>query len=134
MKSYTILFIVSVITIGCKSNPNVEAKSMVKYNYYDGNGNGFTLTSNSLAYDPITKEMSSSGIYSGGSKKTISIKREQYESIEKLLIEAIANKNIHLKNRPKGSGMIKSPSEKVVIRNGDEKNKIEAELRALLKN
>ncbi|MBM3160107.1 MAG: hypothetical protein FJZ66_02135 [Bacteroidetes bacterium] len=37
----------------------------------DGSGNAFFLNGDTLSYVPVSKEMSSSGVYSGGEQKTI---------------------------------------------------------------
>ena len=45
----------------------------MKIEYYDGSGNAYSLQAMQLTYKPMTPEMSSSGLYSGGD-------RARYES------------------------------------------------------
>jgi hypothetical protein len=81
-------------------------KSNHRYVYADGSANRYLITSDSLEYDPVTPEESSTGTYSGGSPKTVSISAEQFRSISQLFDQAIANKVVHIEDRMKTSGAI----------------------------
>jgi hypothetical protein len=53
------------------------------YQFVDGNGNRFVITKEkliTLQYLPITPLESSSGVYSGGEKKTVFLKQDQYNA------------------------------------------------------
>jgi hypothetical protein len=63
-------------------------------------------TPNTLEYDPVTPEESSTGMYSGGDPVTVSITSEQFESIRNLIHGAISNQAVHIKDRIKTSGAI----------------------------
>ena len=77
-----------------------------RYVYADGSANLYIISSDSLEYDPITPEESSTGIYSGGEPKTVSISTEQFKSISQLFDKALANKAVHIEDRMKTSGAI----------------------------
>jgi hypothetical protein len=81
-------------------------KSDHHYVYADGSANRYIITHGTLEYDPVTPEESSTGTYSGGDPKTVSISAEQFDSINRLLDQAIANKAVHIEGRIKTSGAI----------------------------
>ncbi len=128
MKFIFPLFCVILLT-GCMDQTKLE--------YADGNGNRYIITSTILQYVPVTPETSSSGTYSGGEAKVITLHDAQHKAINKLLQDAIGNKAIHVENRVMGTGLILkddgSGSEKWIIR-GDapEKERIEGLLREFL--
>lgn len=76
------------------------------YVYADGSANRYIITPNTLEYDPVTPEESSTGTYSGGDPKTVSISAEQFTSIGQLIDKAVANKAVHIEDRMKTSGAI----------------------------
>lgn len=81
-------------------------KSDRRYVYADGSANRYIITSDTLKYDPITPAESSTGTYSGGDPKTISISAEQYDAIGQLFDKALENKSVHIPDRMKTSGAI----------------------------
>lgn len=81
-------------------------KSDHHYVYADGSANRYIITSDSLEYDPVTPAESSTGTYSGGEPKTVSISKQQFESIGQLFDKAVANKAVHIEDRMKTSGAI----------------------------
>lgn len=81
-------------------------KSDHRYIYADGSANRYIITPDTLEYDPVTPEESSTGTYSGGDPKTVSISAEQFESIGQLFDKAIGNKTVHIEDRIKTSGAI----------------------------
>jgi hypothetical protein len=97
MKSF--IFIIALLTLAC-------SYSMTTYHYADGSGNRYTITSTQLSYDPVKPEESSSGVYSGGEPKTVSLTRDRYADIRTALEKAISNKAIHIPDRIKMSGLI----------------------------
>jgi hypothetical protein len=76
------------------------------YVYADGSANRYIITSDTLKYDPVRPEESSTGTYSGGDPKVVSISPEQFESIGQLFDKALANKAVHIEDRIKTSGAI----------------------------
>jgi len=80
-------------------------KSQIYVKYADGNGNRYVITNDSIEYIPVTPEMSSSGIYSGGSPKKCSITKDDFSVIEKDINRIVNNPDIHISTRMKGTGM-----------------------------
>ncbi len=76
------------------------------YVYADGSANRYIITPDSLKYDPVTPQESSTGTYSGGDPKRVSISAEQFKSISQLLDKAVANTTVHIEDRIKMSGAI----------------------------
>jgi len=81
-------------------------KSVQRYEYADGSANRYIITSDSLEYDPVTPAESSTGTYSGGEPKTVSLSAEQFKSISQVIDKALANKDVHIQDRIKTSGAI----------------------------
>ena len=81
-------------------------KSDHHYVYADGSANRYIITPDTLEYDPVTPEESSTGTYSGGDPKIVSISAERFESISQLFEKALANKAVHIEDRIKTSGVI----------------------------
>jgi hypothetical protein len=52
-------------------------ESNFSYSISDGSGNSYTLKGPVLKYVPVTKEMSSSGMYSGGTQKEIELSENE---------------------------------------------------------
>lgn len=92
-----ILFFILNISCMCQSNT---------YEYADGSANLYLLTQTQLRYVPVKPENSSTGFYSGGDPKTVSITLSQYNELKMLFDAALSNKDIHIKERIKTSGMI----------------------------
>jgi len=80
---------------------------MKLFTYSDGSGNSYIITSTSIKYKPVTPDLSSSGTYSGGKPEEKEISEEQYKNIANIIIEAISDNSILIKNRLMGSGQIK---------------------------
>lgn len=79
---------------------------MAQYDYADGNGNLYTISSTTITYAPVKPEESSSGVYSGGEPKTRNITSEQFEAFHILMNNAISNTSTHINERVKMSGVI----------------------------
>src|SRR5688572_2333421 len=77
-----------------------------KYIYIDGNNNTYTITSDSIKYDPITPKESSSGIYSGGDPKAVAITKEQFSKIESIIHQIQKDKASHAGKREMGYGTV----------------------------
>lgn len=78
----------------------------IRYEYADGSANLYLLTETQLQYVPVKPEESSTGRYSGGDPKKITISQSQYSELKKLFDDALDNTGIHIKDRMKTSGMI----------------------------
>ena len=105
----------------------------MQYEYADGSGNVYHLTTSSLKYIPVTPDRSSSGKYSGGEPKEVKISEEEFARLSAALEGAIANASIQQKEREMMTGLITRGSVRVVLKsNSVEKKQIEDELRKLL--
>lgn len=108
---WQLLFIYLILILGCKNmtpiNDNTKITEIAEMQYFDGSGNEYKITSNTIEYLPVSKIMSSSGIYSGGEQKSNSISDKDFLKI-KTQFDYLFNKtDIHIKNRIKTSGMIR---------------------------
>lgn len=83
---------------------NLPQKS--HYRYIDGKNNVWEISNGIVEYKPISKELSSSGEYSGGQPFQSKITSDQFLTIQAMLQKALSNPAIHLQNRLMGSGTI----------------------------
>jgi len=101
------LFILCLFLIGALSVFSQTKKTVVVYYMYsDGSGNDYRITPGKLAYEPMTKERSSSGNYSGGDPKTVSIDEKTFKQLAKLFEDAMLAKNQHDENREMTTGLV----------------------------
>jgi len=115
---------------------------MTLYKYHDGSGNTYIIKSEVkkiIEYIPIKPSLSSSGFYDGGNYIKKEISKLQYNKIASILNEAIKNKENHIENRVKTSGMItiqEINDNKIYILapNSKELYKIEKTLQEIIKN
>ncbi len=115
---------------------------MTLYKYHDGSGNTYIIKSEVkkfIEYIPIKASLSSSGIYDGGNYIKKEINKLQYNKITSILNEAIRNKENHIENRVKMSGMItiKEIDDKkiyILAPNSKELYKIEKTMQEIIKN
>ncbi|MDD3687093.1 MAG: hypothetical protein PHE56_10055 [Bacteroidales bacterium] len=78
----------------------------ISVKFADGNGNKYTITQEKIIYDPISAAESSSGVYSGGEEKAVTIKSTDFYSI---FLDAYAihnNAELHIKYREMGSYLL----------------------------
>ena len=127
---YAIL--INLLNFSCMNNASV-------YEYADGNGNTYRIQPSSLEYIPVKKEESSSGMYSGGDAKTVTINEEQFKNISTLLKSALNNTSIQINDRVMMSGVVRaiSPENKrsCIIKPGsDELSRIEQALKTIVGN
>jgi hypothetical protein len=114
-------------------------KSPTQYEYSDDSANRYVITETMVEYIPVKPEESSTGMYSGGEPKLVSITKEQFESMTKLFETAFENTSAHMTDRPKMSGLITSMTGKelrqaILKPNSKEKKAIEETLKAILDN
>ena len=132
MRIVTYAILINLLNFSCMNKPSV-------YEYADGSGNAYKIQPSSLEYIPVKKEESSSGIYSGGEAKTVTINAEQYKNISILLESAMNNTAIHINDRVLMSGVIRAISSEntrsCIIKPGsDELSKIEDALKNIVGN
>lgn len=99
MKFYFLSTALILLVTSCMRQP-------ITYEYADGSANLYLLTETSLEYLPVKPEESSTGMYSGGEPKTITITPDQFNELKSLLENALANTSIHISDRMKTSGLI----------------------------
>ncbi len=109
------------------------------YNYLDENGNKYIISNKSIEYIPVKPSFSSSGVYNGGKYVNKELNKIQYDWIISNLNFAIKNKNIHIKDRVKTSGLIiirdKNKEDSYVLSpDSEEKHKIESLLQEIILN
>jgi hypothetical protein len=114
-------------------------KTPSQYEYSDGSANRYVITQTTVEYIPVKPEESSTGMYSGGEPKSITITADQFNSLAKTFDLAFKNTNAHMSDRPKMSGLITSISRnatnKAILKpNSEEKQAIEEALRKVLAN
>lgn len=115
----------------------IACMTSTRYQYADGNANVYVIKTDSLEYIPVKPEESSTGSYSGGAPKKISIRPEDFRSLQAMLETAKKKHEIHIPDRVKSSGMITtfSGSEKsnFILKPGcKEMATLESELKRLL--
>ena len=125
-----IIFFPLLISFSCMNNS-------LQFEYADGNGNIYTITSSTLSYIPLKPEESSSGTYSGGSAKSIPITADEFGQISTILMKAVNNKASHISDRVMMSGAISvidgSNKKRYVIAPGSvEQKDIESTLKEIL--
>ena len=130
MRILTYAILINLLNFSCMNDTLV-------YEYADGNGNSYKLNSASLQYTPVKKEESSSGLYSGGEAKTVTINSEQFKTISTLLESALNNTAIHTNERVMMSGVVRVTAgenkRSCIVRPGsDEILKIEQSLKAIV--
>ncbi len=79
------------------------------YKYYDGSGNAYIIKYKEkifIEYIPIKPTFSSSGFYNGGNYVKKEISKAKFNKIMSIINEGLSNKESHIKNRVKMSGMI----------------------------
>jgi len=139
-KGKIIAIVMLIIAINCHSqNEKKDGKMNIsKLKYLDGSGNAFNITSDSISYLPITPEISSSGMYSGGKETHKAIKEDDFIRLSNEFDNIFSNKKIQITNRVKTSGMLirynkNNVMEQIIISKSDEQKQLEDFLNLLLK-
>jgi hypothetical protein len=77
-----------------------------QYRYSDSSGNTYKISADSIEYIPMTPEMSSSGMYSGGDPVKKQISKADYNKVKSEINNIVMNTSIQIKDRTKLSGLI----------------------------
>ena len=114
----------------CKHNKQTNMDS----SYSDGSGNAYFITeNNTLKYDPVTPEMSSSGVYSGGDTAEVKLSMEDYDEIMELFNAAMTDTGNHVENRAMMTGAVEYNGKEIILaQNAASKENLEKKLRSLL--
>jgi hypothetical protein len=132
MRVITWIILIHLLNFSCMNKATV-------FEYADGNGNTYKVQHSSLEYIPVKKEESSSGMYSGGDARTVTLNAEQYKNITTLLESALNNTAIHINDRVMMSGVVRAVSSEnkrsCIIKPGsDELRRIEQTLKSIVGN
>ncbi|MCH2234515.1 MAG: hypothetical protein MK078_09705 [Crocinitomicaceae bacterium] len=105
--------------------------------YIDGSNNSYSLDHSKLSYDPVTKEESSSGEYSGGEAKTVSLIDEEEIQLMHLFDKVLEDTENHIEKRTMGCGTIveKNHDKKTttyIAMKAESKQKLESYLKELI--
>jgi len=76
------------------------------YTYLDGSANKYELIKGVLEYNPVKKENSSSGEYSGGTPKKITVTSDEIKSLKAAFEKAIKAKPEQQEKREMMTGMV----------------------------
>lgn len=126
------LLLVQFTLISCMSTASDN------YQYADGSGNVYRLSSGTLEYVPVTPERSSSGIYSGGEPQKADVTTEQFGDLKKLFEKAISDTPAHQQDREMMTGLIvvegKSDTLRIVLKkDSPHRVQIETALKRILR-
>jgi hypothetical protein len=117
---------------------------MKTISYSDGSGNKYVITEDSIKYEPVKQEFSSSGLYSGGEPTKKAIDHKNYDEILLICEEIFKTDSVHIPIRMMTSGCLdiisevkvkdaKISSQKVFFKNCELKTKLENRLKKHLK-
>lgn len=98
----------------CQSSQTTN--QMKTYEYIDGNGSVYSITSTSISFKPIAAKESSSGMFNAGEPYVVKVDENQFEVLKQVFEKAIANKIGQTDKRNKGTGkLIVLPEKSVYI-------------------
>lgn len=138
------IFLILVVSATFISNSIAQETNYLKnlnkmvLEYSDGSGNFYKITKDSISFKPISREMSSSGLYDGGEPTKNEITQKDFKKVYHEFETIIKNKKVQIPNRIKTSGLliIKEEGAKkkvVIIKKSDEQRHLESMLKELLK-
>ncbi len=143
MKFNSFLFLLSaaVMMLACsprsaavlkKDTPEKNTKMNKLISYIDGNNNVWEIDYSAIHYKPVTKQESSSGLFSGGKNRNIVISPEQYSELQRLAQAALEDKTAQLDKRQMGSALLIYEEGQLILgMDSKVKNSIEGFLREL---
>jgi hypothetical protein len=77
-----------------------------RYVYLDGSGNRYDFMSKRIEYIPVKKENSSSGEYSGGTRKDVNVSKEDNKLLKAAFEKAIKATAEHQETREMMTGIV----------------------------
>ena len=84
------------------------------YEYIDGSGSVYSITSTSIEFKPIPMKESSTGFFNAGDPYKVEIDKIQFELLNQVFQKSIANKSGQTEQRNKGTGKLTMLPEKSV--------------------
>lgn len=97
---------ISVFIVLLSATSLYAKKEISQFTYVDSSNNSYEIFKDSISYIPISKENSSSGEYSGGQAKTVSIDESMFLKIKSDINTLIKSKSEHVETRLMGCGTI----------------------------
>ena len=131
----TIIFISNGITQEVYSQKNINKMVLM---YSDGNGNAYKIIKGNISFQPISREISSSGLYDGGEPVHKKITRKDFKKVYLVFESIFKNKKIQIPNRIKTSGLLSMQEEGedkkvIIIKKSEEQKQLALMLKELLK-
>jgi hypothetical protein len=106
------------------------------FQYADGSANRYIISKEMIEYVPVKKENSSTGFYSGGEPAKKEITPLVFSELQKKLMALIDQRDLHIEDRIKMSGVITHNSEchkeKYIIKPCDQIRQLEGFLKELI--
>jgi len=130
-----LIFLISIfLLIACKQVPKTTGDT---YFYLDQNNNSYSITKNEIQYNPMTAKNSSSGVYNGGKKATITLTKEQFIDIAQRAETLLQNKDYQADKREMQTAVLSTQRDgfiiKRVLKKSEFRNQFETLLKKLLK-
>jgi len=142
MKKTYLLLLAIIISISNgitqETNSQININKMI-LKYSDGSGNSYKIIKGNISFQPISREMSSSGLYDGGEPAQNKITKKNFKKVYLAFESIFKNKKIQIPNRIKTSGLLSMQEEgedkKVsIIKKSEEQKQLELMLKELLKH
>lgn len=126
--------VLATSVMSCKSTATViqgKNNTMISFEYLDGSANRYRITPDSIVYDPVTPQESSSGLYSGGEPYHAAITTEAFARLQALFEKAITVTADQTTERSKGTGvLVLSDKRRFIFKMGSgTKSELEAAIR-----
>ncbi len=128
MKTIILSSLILVFT-GCETPKNIGDM----YFYLDQNNNSYSITENEIRYNPMTAKNSSSGVYNGGEKATVTLTKEQFIDIAQRAETLLQNKDYHANKREMLTAVLSTERKEIVIKRFLKKSELRTQLETLLK-
>ncbi|MEN8120279.1 MAG: hypothetical protein ABFS35_08030 [Bacteroidota bacterium] len=141
MKKQSLLLLATIVftinSIAQETNSLKNINNMV-FEYSDGNGNLYIVTQDSIFFQPVSKQMSSSGLYDGGEPSKNKITQKDFKKVYLEFESIFKNDIIQIPNRIKTSGLliireVGTKKKVFIIKKSDEQRNLESMLKELIK-
>jgi hypothetical protein len=131
------LVLLLAFAAACKPRQPRPDPAMPTLSYTDALGSTYTLRPDSLTYDPIKPQFSSSGMADGGDPAACALTAADYQGLKASFDAAIAATDQHIQTRLKGCGSIRvmsgeQPQDYFIAMNAPVKAALEASLKSAL--
>jgi hypothetical protein len=134
MKKSKCIFLFLILLTQCKTTQTIN--QMTAYEYVDGNGSSYSITSTFIEFKPIPAKESSTGFFNAGDPYKVEIDKSQFETLKQIFEKSISNKAGQTEQRNKGTGKLIVLPEKLVYifeMNSVQKKEIDEAIRSATK-